>query len=60
MQSNSFKVIVNSANKFKLRNIKYQRRLKVLHKFYYSKRDISATLVKAVFQMIKIQPKTAT
>ena len=26
-------------------NIKHQSRLKVLQKFYYSKRDISATLV---------------
>ena len=29
-------------------NIKRQNRLKVLHKLYYSQRDISATVVEAV------------
>ena len=33
-------------------NIKHQSRLKVLKKFYYSKRDTSATLVEAVFKLI--------
>ena len=35
--------------------IKHQSRLKVLQKFYYSKRDISATLVETVFKLIKGQ-----
>ena len=37
-------------------NIKHQSRLKVLQKFHYSKRDISATLVEAVFRLMKVQP----
>ena len=41
-----------------LRNIKHQSRLKVLHKLYYLQRDISATLVEAVFKQIKVQRKT--
>ena len=52
----SFKGNVNSTNKVKLWNIKHQSRLKVLHKFYYSKRDVSATLVETVFKLIKVQP----
>ena len=36
-------------------NIKHQSRLKVLQKFYYSKRDISATPVEGVFRLIKEQ-----
>ena len=36
-------------------NIKYQSRLEVLQKFYYSKRDISTTLVEAVFKLMKVQ-----
>ena len=39
-------------------NIKHQSRLKVLQKSYYSKRDISVTLVEAVFKLIKVQRKT--
>ena len=35
--------------------IKHQSRLKVLQKFHYSKRDISATLVEAVFKLMKVQ-----
>ena len=38
--------------------IKNQSRLKVLHKLYYSQRDISATLVEAIFKRIKVQRKT--
>ena len=37
-------------------NIKHQSRLTVLQEFYYSKRDISATLVEAVF--ISLNNKT--
>ena len=36
-------------------NIKHQSRLKVLQKFYYLKRDISTTLVEAVFKLMKVQ-----
>ena len=36
------------------------RSLKVLDKSYYSKRDILATLVEAVFKLIKVQRKTVT
>ena len=36
-------------------NIKHQSRLKVLQKFYYSKRDISATLVEAFFKLMNVQ-----
>ena len=36
-------------------NIKHQGRLKVLQKFYYSKRDISASLDEAVFKRMKVQ-----
>ena len=36
-------------------NIKHQSRLKVLQKFYYSKRDISATLVETIFKLMKVQ-----
>ena len=35
-------------------NIKHQSRLKVLQMFY-SKRDMSATLVEAVFKLMKVQ-----
>ena len=35
-------------------NIKHRSRLKVLQKFYYSKRDILATLVEAVFKLVKV------
>ena len=35
-------------------NIKHQSRLKVLQKFYYSKRDISVTLAEAVFKLMKM------
>ena len=55
-----FKDIVNSTNKIKLWNIKHQSRLKVLQKLYYSQRDTSATLVGAVFKLIKVQHKTVT
>ena len=40
--------------------MKHQSRLKTLHKFYYLKRDISATLVETVFKLIKIQRQTVT
>ena len=33
-------------------DIKHQSWLKVLQKFYYSKRDISVTLVEAVFKLV--------
>ena len=46
--------------KVKLSNIKHQSRLKVLHELYYSQYDISATLVEAVFKLIKVQRKTVT
>ena len=36
-------------------NIKHQSQLKVLQMFYYSKRDMSATLVEAVFKLMKVQ-----
>ena len=36
-------------------DIKHQSRLEVLQKLYYSKRDISATLVEAVFKRMKVQ-----
>ena len=36
-------------------NIKHQSRRKVLQMFYYSKRDMSATLVEAVFKLMKVQ-----
>ena len=39
-------------------NIKHQSWLKVQQKFYYSKRDISVTLVEAVFKLIKVQRQT--
>ena len=35
-------------------NIIHQSRLKVLQKFYYSERDISATLVEAVFKLMNV------
>ena len=35
--------------------VKHQGRLKVLQKLYYSQRDISATLVEAVFKLIKVE-----
>ena len=35
-------------------HIKHKSPLKVLQKFYYSKRDISATLVEAVFKLMKV------
>ena len=38
-------------------NIKHRSRLKVLQKCYYSKRDILATLVEAVFKLMKVQRK---
>ena len=38
--------------------IKPQSRLKVLQKFHYSKRDIMARLVVAIFKLIKVQRKT--
>ena len=47
-------------SEIKLWNIKHQSRLKVLYKSCYSKRDISATLVEAVFKLIKVQRKTVT
>ena len=39
-------------------NIKHQSWLMILQKFYYSKRDISVTLVEAVLKLIKVQRKT--
>ena len=36
-------------------NIKHQSRLEVSQKFYYWKRDISATLIEAVFKLMKVQ-----
>ena len=38
-----------------INNIKHQIRLNVLQKFYHSKRDILATLVEAVFKLMKVQ-----
>ena len=35
-------------------NIKHESRLKVLQKFYFLKHDISATLVEAVFKLMKV------
>ena len=42
---------------FELSNIKHRIRLKVLHKLHYSQRDTSATLVGAVFKLMKVQRK---
>ena len=39
---------------FTVISIKHQSRLQVLQKFYYSKRDISAILVEAVFKVITV------
>ena len=36
-------------------NITHQSRLKVLQKLFYSKRDISVTLIEVVFKLIKVQ-----
>ena len=40
--------------------IKHQSRLKVLQKLYYLQYDILATLVEAVFKLMKVQRKTVT
>ena len=45
---------------FSMINIKHQSQLKVLQKFFYSKRNILATLLEAVFRLIKVQRKTFT
>ena len=41
-------------------NIKHQSRPKVLPKFYYSKRDISATLVGTIFISLKTASTSVT
>ena len=41
-------------------NIKHQSRLTVLQEFYYSKRDISATLVEAIFISLKTASASVT
>ena len=51
--TDSFKDIVNSTKQVKPWKTKHQSCVKVLHKFYYLKRDISATLVEVVFKMTK-------
>ena len=56
----SVQIQYNSVPRVKLWNIKHQSRLKVLHKFYYLKRDILVILVEAVFKLIKVQHITIT
>ena len=41
-------------------NIKHRSRLTVLQEFYYSKRDISATQVEAVFISLKTASASVT